>query len=591
MSNAISTKFVFVILLIFNFSLQAQPPDPDGDPNNDGGTELGGFSPCLPEGIIFSTQVQIDSFQILHPYCDEIEGDVVIGSYDGTDITSLLALDVIETIGGSLLIFGNDQLNTLEGLNNLTYIAGDLKIGYEDVENDYGNENLNTLNLGNLTEIGGNFQIKKNPSLKNLQGLSNLSSIGGDFSIWINDSLLNLTGVEQLNTIEGLIIIGGNTSLASLLGLENLNSLGSGIYLAENNVLNDISVFSNIESTGGIWLQANPSLTDLNGLQNIESTIGSILLAQCSGIENMEGLNGLQNIGGYLSVQENGNLENLLGLNNLENIGDGLFIQTNESLVSLSGLDSLTVIGGALAIGGNFEAGNGNSSLINFTGLENLSSIGGDFFIRSDSALASLTGLENLTSIGGSFGIIRNPVLTDITALSKLSSIGGFLELYENISLPSLAGLDSIESGSIDSLYIMYNQNLSLCEVESVCNYLVNPNGETSIEYNAPGCNSEAEVEEACMVLQDEFINTKASKVFPNPFSENATIEYELERASDISISIFNSFGEQIELFKMKQLQGKQRFVWNANELPSGMYYYLIQTAEGTSSGKIVLQR
>jgi hypothetical protein len=30
---------------------------------------------CLPEGITFTTQAQIDSFQIDYPGCTEIEGD------------------------------------------------------------------------------------------------------------------------------------------------------------------------------------------------------------------------------------------------------------------------------------------------------------------------------------------------------------------------------------------------------------------------------------------------------------------------------------------------------------------------------------
>ena len=33
---------------------------------------------CLPEGITFSTQAEIDNFQTNYPGCTEIEGDVVI---------------------------------------------------------------------------------------------------------------------------------------------------------------------------------------------------------------------------------------------------------------------------------------------------------------------------------------------------------------------------------------------------------------------------------------------------------------------------------------------------------------------------------
>ncbi len=35
-------------------------------------------SPCLPEGITFTTQAQIDNFQLNYPGCTEIEGDMKI---------------------------------------------------------------------------------------------------------------------------------------------------------------------------------------------------------------------------------------------------------------------------------------------------------------------------------------------------------------------------------------------------------------------------------------------------------------------------------------------------------------------------------
>ncbi|MCD4665334.1 MAG: hypothetical protein K8R68_08680, partial [Bacteroidales bacterium] len=51
--------------------------------------------PCLPEGITFITQAQIDSFQINYPDCTEIEGDVEIS---GNDITNLNGLNVLKLI-------------------------------------------------------------------------------------------------------------------------------------------------------------------------------------------------------------------------------------------------------------------------------------------------------------------------------------------------------------------------------------------------------------------------------------------------------------------------------------------------------------
>ncbi|RLD59692.1 MAG: hypothetical protein DRJ05_06040, partial [Bacteroidetes bacterium] len=87
--------------------------------------------PCLPDGIEFTTQAQIDNFQTNYPNCTEIEGDVTIA---GDDITNLNGLSVLTSIGGALTINGdmgvtNSNLTSLTGLDNLTSIGGDLKIG------------------------------------------------------------------------------------------------------------------------------------------------------------------------------------------------------------------------------------------------------------------------------------------------------------------------------------------------------------------------------------------------------------------------------------------------------------------------------
>jgi len=71
---------------------------------------------CLPEGITFSTQAQIDNFQTNYPGCTEIEGNVTI---HGNDITNLNGLNVLTSIGGYLDISGNGALTSLSGLDNI----------------------------------------------------------------------------------------------------------------------------------------------------------------------------------------------------------------------------------------------------------------------------------------------------------------------------------------------------------------------------------------------------------------------------------------------------------------------------------------
>ena len=71
-----------------------------------------GFSQgCLPEGITFTTQEQIDNFQSDYPGCTEIEGNVQIGDYNFSDINNLNGLNVLTKIGGNLFFINNDLLS------------------------------------------------------------------------------------------------------------------------------------------------------------------------------------------------------------------------------------------------------------------------------------------------------------------------------------------------------------------------------------------------------------------------------------------------------------------------------------------------
>ena len=179
---------------------------------------------CLPEGIVFSTQAQIDSFAINYPNCTEIEGYVAIGCgwEDTTDITNLNGLNVLTSLGSSLslgawgLVFPYN-LTSLSGLNNIVSIGGYLEI--------CGTQSLTNLTgLENLTTIGGSLWIYWNTALTSLTGLEGLTSVPGGLGIIDNYALTNLTGLANVSSIEGDLRITGNPALTSLTGLDNIDA-------------------------------------------------------------------------------------------------------------------------------------------------------------------------------------------------------------------------------------------------------------------------------------------------------------------------------------------------------------------------------
>ena len=268
---------------------------------------------CLPLGITFTTQEQIDNFQTNNPGCTEIEGNVFI---QGDNITNLNGLDVLTAIWGDLMIGrlsmgGNNALTSLTGLENLISIGGSLEI--ED------NDALTSLTgLDNVTSIGGGFDISSNDSLTSLLGLDNVTSIGGNIEIGFNNSLTSLTGLDNLTSI-GDLFIHNNYALASLTGLDNLTSIGEDLVIFENNALTSLTGLENLISIGGsLEIDFNDALLSLTGLDNVTSIIG-----------------------GGLSISENPALTSLLGLDNVASIGGSLIIYDNAALTSLTGLDNI----------------------------------------------------------------------------------------------------------------------------------------------------------------------------------------------------------------------------------------------------------
>jgi hypothetical protein len=262
--------------------------------------------PCLPEGITFNTQSQIDSFQINYPGCTVIEGNVTI---NGEDITNLNGLNVLISIGGNLRIEGNASLTSLSGLDN-------------------------------LTSVGGNLWISYNDSLSNLTGLEELSYVGGFFEILSNYALTSLNGLEGLISIgEDFYIVGdwdqaGNPSLTSLSGLEGLTSVGGHFYIWANMALTNLSGLEGLTTVGGMLNIYGPPLTSLSGLAGLTS-IGGNLVIDYSSLVSLSGLEGVTSIGGNLYVEYNYSLTSLSGIDNISsNSIENLYIEGNYSLSS-----------------------------------------------------------------------------------------------------------------------------------------------------------------------------------------------------------------------------------------------------------------
>ena len=84
--------------------------------------------------------------------------------------------------------------------------------------------------------------------------------------------------------------------------------------------------------------------------------------------------------------------------------------------------------------------------------------------------------------------------------------------------------------------------------------------------------------------LQESFV------VYPNPFSENATIKFELPEGGNYSLSLYDSKGVLISLLKQGQVEAgaQQTYELEGTQLSNGLYMILLQSSEGKQTIKLL---
>lgn len=505
---------------------------------------------CLPEGISFSSQEQIDNFQTNYPACTEIEGEVQIF---GDDIVNLDGLNIITTIGGSLRL-GNENtgcpnLQNLSGLSQLHTIDGDLYIiTCNTLTNLNGLENLTHINGGELT-------IRDNVYLENFSGLENLNSalsISLEFNwslislagleglstlhsldLYHNPSLINLQGLNNVTIINGVLRIEDQGSLVSFSGLNNLSSIDGSLIIAVNSALEEITSLMNLDNMNGILVVYNNNdLTSLSGLDNLPANSISQLnindnasLSDCS-VQSV--CDYLADPHGYINIYNNaGACKNAPEIANscgtqLSCLPNGNYFFSDQSEID----DFNNHYSGCIELNGRVIIR--GDDIVNLQGLNQVNLIDGFFYIFGNHSLESLNGLNGLTSITHDFCIggwsmwpyspDGNDILNDISALENLNEIGG-------------------------ELMIKNNYSLSECDVEFVCEYLNGPSS-PDIQNNDIGCNSVAVVEEACLVNLDEISVGNRILIYPNPADELIYIESELFMET---ICVYNHLGQRVK--------------------------------------------
>ncbi len=77
---------------------------------------------------------------------------------------------------------------------------------------------------------------------------------------------------------------------------------------------------------------------------------------------------------------------------------------------------------------------------------------------------------------------------------------------------------------------------------------------------------------------------------YPNPFNPQTVIPYSLTNSGDVRLAIYNVIGQEVEvLVNAFNIAGDYEVVFDASALPTGIYFYQLQTSEGVQTKRLTL--
>jgi hypothetical protein len=79
---------------------------------------------------------------------------------------------------------------------------------------------------------------------------------------------------------------------------------------------------------------------------------------------------------------------------------------------------------------------------------------------------------------------------------------------------------------------------------------------------------------------------------YPNPFNPTTTIRYDLPRDGQARLTVYNLLGREVaELVNERQSAGRYEVRFEAADLPSGMYFYRLESGTFVQSAKMILMK
>ncbi len=105
-------------------------------------------------------------------------------------------------------------------------------------------------------------------------------------------------------------------------------------------------------------------------------------------------------------------------------------------------------------------------------------------------------------------------------------------------------------------------------------------------------CGQELNKESSEKLVSAKPITFKLEKNYPNPFNPSTTISYQLPKAAYVTLKVYDVLGKEVEeLVNENKSAGIYNVTFNADDLPSGLYFYKIEAGKYSAVRKMMLMK
>jgi N-acetylmuramoyl-L-alanine amidase len=201
-------------------------------------------------------------------------------------------------------------------------------------------------------------------------------------------------------------------------------------------------------------------------------------------------------------------------------------------------------------------------------------------------------------TVPDSIPFINDGLANDITTTSSLSELSAnwAISADANSSIASYWYAIGTTSGAGDILDYTSNLLNVSCTVDSLSlvngqTYYISVKAENGAGLQSPAAISNGQTVQLVSVDELNAINTIT--IYPNPFTNNATVSYHLIANTSVKISLIDVLGKNVILYNnSNQTAGKHQFVINAADLQlsKGMYFLKLETEKNQRLVKTIVR-